>query len=964
MCSKILHRYSWRAIFGFALFSVSLSSCSYFLDNKEGTNTNSYDLSLNEKSGLNCVEDNTPLLKDYFDMKRDDAKIAEDLMSMKKCLKDALNTFIKHTNGGQEGGGYSPGEIHRFLTSSFDQYTFAVDFLVEAMNLKHSLIGGSKEVVSKAELTTLIVYLDFVYDRLAFHAADRHLLFNSAPGLKRDKYNEAALRLQNSLKGFEKLPRKSEGDFDYASLVRLIPFFVDGQQLTKHWSDTFTVVNSFQALLSSGRKDFIDIKKLPFVVNNLAQIYTAYMEFEKFLKEPRADKGDKDDGVSPFFKDISAVFTFPGLLNVLIKNPNSFTSENLEATHHIQNSILAVFKNAVVAAPESKLSQAYVTDLISTFGSLGLLPSSIHADTLNGMIPLFFGRWLSSASCEGNCASDVVTVENIDMISQIAAEWKERQVWVNSLAPADLRKNIVVPKVSGSENLESFRDVFSRMNHLHWRDYLMIGTNELTYKDMVIFNDIYTLVTIFTRPFNNNRSRAKVIDYYMTQDQTQALFEWFRELGVELRIVDPRSVKSGNTAFVEINLFGSTAYDPEKLNFTEMLEYMEISISTGLRSVHWLEHEFADCQIPGKVDVFNLMRLDPACFRPMFKENIEPFLFSYFPHMVDYLKNDPKANLETVLFYMEKASRQGLIVDNPFDTDSFRLMSSISQYAESMFMRFDKNRDNIIKGEEFEQVIAHVAPNIRKLIVDSLRDDSDPTNPNGLSNTLYTYFPEFEKNLVTYMVKNKAMPAILTAEIKAGQFYGAAELGAFKTWSDNMPSWLGNGDAEARREDFLLVVSGLSYFQRVQRLSRLKKVLWDNDFSFDAGITDPNDKIFDAIADELACSSKIKPDVYKWLFENQKVYWVKEEKDVWVNLWGFKINGSSFGVTQNIYNWTDAVTEVLIQSLMNEPNLGPFCNMPYLPGVVAIREDQSPFRDQRVCSTRYKCVTKRVYQPY
>jgi hypothetical protein len=800
---------------------------------------------------------------------------------------------------------------------------------------------------------------------LAYHASDRHLIFSGSLGLDRAKYNEAAERLRGTLKEFEKLPRKSEGDFDYSAAVRLIPFFVDGHVLSKHWQDTFTVVNSFQALMTSGKKDLIDIKKLPFVVNNLGAIYIAYIEFEKFLQETPLDKGDKDGGDTLFFKDISSVFTFPGLMSNLIKNPNSFKGDKVEITNEIQNIILGVLKNAVIAAPEQQLSNIYVTDLITTFGDLKLLPSTIKAETLNKMIPLFFGRWLSSKSCEKNCESSIVTVENIDLLVQIAAEWKERQIWVNNLATKSNTSNVIIQKTGGSGNLQSFQDVLSRMNHLHWRDYLVIGSKDVNYKDMVLFNNIYTLVSIFTRPFNQNRSRAKIIDYYMSQSQTQALFEWFRDLGIELRIVDPRSIKSGNTAFIEINLFGSTSYNEEQLNFTEMLEYMAISISTGLRSVHWLENEFATCQIPGKVDVFNLMRLDSACFRPLFKTNIEPFFFSYFPHMLSYLKNDNHASLETMLSYMEKAARQGLIIDNPFDTDSFRLTSSIAQYAESMFLRFDSNGDDLVNGEEFNRVIAHISPNIHKLIVDTLRDESDPNNPNAQSDQIYYLFPNFERDLVTYMIKNKALPAILTAEIKAGQFYGVLELGAFKTWSDNVPDWLGNGHAEARREDFMLVVSGLAYFQRVQRISRIKKILWDNDFNFDAGITDPGSEIFTALADEFACSTKIKPDVIKWLFENQKTYWVKEQKDKWFSIFGFDVGAGTFGFNdKDIYNWTDAVGQVLMQSLGAEENLGPFCNIPYLPGVQRIRKNQDPYYDVTTCKGRGGCTTKRTYQPY
>lgn len=956
MCSRL-----FKAVF---IYFVALSfvSCSYFFGDKEDPEAKTYDLSITEKAGLDCVNENSDLLKDYFNMKRPDEKIRRELISMKTCLRDAVKLFVTHVDGSQINGGYNASEVHRFLQQTFKQYDFDSSMLEQAFILKDSLIGGGSAIASKEDVNKLLIYIDFIYDKLALHATDRHSIFRRDRGGDLKAFGRAEVAFNQTLKDFAKLPFKKSGTFDYLSLTKLITQFLDEDDAEdwKHWMEAFEIANSLQALLGNGKRDIADIQKLPFLIENLGGLYLSYIQFETLLK----DNGE-------FYNDISTVLTFPGLLNALIKHPKVFEDEKLEITHQIQLRLLKALRNGVQAAPNGEISTSYVNDLIDTFDKLKMLPSYARGPTLKNLVPQFFGRWLSSEQCietealtmrstprqapKGKpCEAGIVTVSNIDLLINIAKDWKERQVWINSLSPRRDSTQISLHEQGtkrSSANLQSFQDTLKRLNHLHWEDYVVIGSKDLNYKDMVVLNSIYTLVVIFTRPFNENWKNPKYLDYYLTQGQTEQLFKWMQEMGIELKIIDPRTVGSGLTAFSEINLFGSTSYEPTQLNFTEMLEYLEISISTGLRSVYWMENEFKLCRITGLLDVFDLTKLDANCFRPLFKKDVERLLYSSLPRLVEYLKNDPKAApVETMLAYLEKASRQGLIVDVPMETDSFRMMSSISQYAEALFIRFDTNNDNIIDKLEVKNVLAHIGPSVKRIITDTLSKER--------ADQVYRIFPEFETNIVTYILNNKKLPGLLTAQPGPGEWISVADLAIFRTWNDtDMPTWL-KSDVEVRREDILQVVSGLSLFTRLQRIQTMKDIFYEEELNFNDGISDINSTIFSQLMEKLQCSSKIAPQVRQWLFDNQKNYWIKDKVDNWNVLY------VDIPWTEGLTNWPETITFQLVNLIYAEPTIGHLCTLPYSETAHRVRKEQEVEVREMKCVTRRQCSMKTRYLVY
>ena len=920
-------------------------SCSYFFKG-EPKKSNVYELSFSEKSGVSCVKDNGKLLREYFDVQRDDSEMASELVKMKKCLKDAVKLFVEHTQGAKKGS-YTPQEIHDFLVLAFDSYEYSIQFMEEAFLLKQSLLGGDVETVSKEDVRKLLLYIDYVYDSLATLAPDRRMLFAKDQSTDLEGFEASGIRLQKVISIFRNLPRKSTGTFEYNGFIRLIKYFLSQDADTNHWNRTFEIVNSLQAMLSVGQEGTLEIQKLPDVLNNLSFLYLGYMQFHKFISDEHV-----------FKKDISTIFTFPGLVARMTKHPNVFTNDKINALTKTQDKILKGVKNALQQAPAQKIPLRYIQDFIVTLERTDcFIDSGLKADTLRQMVPQLFGRWLTEQECRGSCDLQFLNIENVDVLKRVIAQWQERQQWINTNAQGfNGSKTAFVnsqyrQRTRRGPVVDNLIRVLSRVGHVHWEDYVVIGEANVNYKDLVIFNSIYTLAELFVRPFNGNGQKNNLVDYYLNPQQAQEFYQWLRPLALDLKLGDPRSRTSGKQALTEINLFGSQSNEPEKMNFSEAVEYFEIAISTGLKSDNIMQNHFGECRdTNAPLDVFGYHRFESECVRSAFAKQHEEVMLSSLPRLIKYLANDPRADRELYLNYLEKAGRQGLIVNEPFETDAFRMMGSISQYAESLFLRFDRDQNDILTVEEFNVGLKHIVPNIREIIKGGLSESE--------AKTLYSYFPDFEENLIQFIFIKKSIPSLLTAQTEAGKGIGLGQIAAFKKQLEWFPGQLQR--LEATREDVLLVISSLSSFARSNRLKAFNNLFFEHELVFEKGLKNisPSDADRQLILSELSrlaqCSEKVEAKLQDWILVNQEKYWneiieFNVNSSEW-NFFGWKPFKEDMKITDmtdrpqtaTSAGWQAKVTAKFIELLFKDPDLGPLCSLPYLEEVHRISADQGP----------------------
>lgn len=915
------------------LLTMAVVSCSYFFDEKQ-KKSNTYDLSINEKSSVNCIEQNKQLLSDYFELKRSNEEIVIELNKMNTCINDAILLFVKHTKGAEENS-YTAIEIHNFLSQVFDSYSYGPKFLEDVVLLKDSLMGGTQYKITKAEVRALPQYVNFFYQSLAELAPERHLLFSQRTGDDWEQFNVASKKLESIAARFKKLPNKSTGTFDYLGMVRIAETLIGDED--SHWHKTFDLINTIQAILVNGEKNIVKSENVAPIVENLATLYLSYMEFNKFVRDnAHCEKNDKECLDKGFFRDFAAVFIFPALVTRLVDYPDAFNGK-VDILASTQMKVLKTLRSAFTKT--GGVSMSYIYDLIATLSRIEALPEFIKTTTLVQMAPQFFGFWLSKKPClVQRCEETVIGAEQVDTLIQLVEGWQERQNWITKAMTS--RKIISRPqmrtalKKSGNitSNLIDFQDALEQVQHAHWTNYVHIGSKELTYKDLLIFNKLFTLVKLFLSPFHNNASQADVVNYYLTQSQVQYFYQWFRPLGLELKLIDPRSRTSGKQAFIEINLFGSSSTKADQMDFAELIEYFEIALSTGSRTDDLMLQKFSECRIAGAIDVFYYEKRTPDCFRQEFVTNANDYFFSTMPQLNKYFKDIPTADYPRLIKALEKAGRQGVVAETDFDTDSVRVMSSISQYSESLFLRFEdpNDDDQVISGQELQNILAHIVPNLKQLIKDNL-DDKEV-------NFIYKLFPNFEVDLITYVLHYSKVPDILSAVTVKEQTAAAVQL---KTWSNGLTNWY-NGDPKASRESVMTVISGLSAFARASKVKGIRKILVANELELKKGfIGDPENKIFYALAEELSCSTLKDLEVRQWLAANQDKYFKDALQYYDIKFLGFKFELSKNDLPQTgvFAGWEGTVVTALVTLIAQDPAVSNYCNVPFLTDVHKITEE-------------------------
>lgn len=747
---------------GFSLLGLLISAylftgCSYFFEEGKPEEV-PYELTFGEKGSVACLSDNTQMLEDYFNLRGSDRAMRARVLAMKDCVTDAVDLFVRYGEGTAEPDVFEADEVHGFLSNIIEGYKYDVNLLEEAILLKASLIGGSRFSFTRSELQEVVSIFRKAYDILADFSGQRQFLFStdSMPLTESNKllFDGAAERFKAAISSFTSEDLKTTGLFDYDSLSRLILILIDDE--ASDWVKTLRLIDRVQAMVTNGRRSEIRADKLAFGADQLAALWLEYNKFNKFLKD------------DVFYKDFMTVAIFPGLLTRLLDDAEVFRGLKGQMLSEVLGNVLDVVDTTIKTLTPDGLRLSYFDEIIFVLHSDGNFSEDIKPESLTVLLPELFGRWTKQQSCEEPCESNVLLSENITVLKGVKDRWLVRQQFLDRQTftgdTESLMRNATTNNLLESE----FAQAADIVKNNHWGDYLMIGVETRTYKDLSILNAIYTMADIFLKPFNWDKTSE--LEYAMTEDEVQEFYDWMRPLLVDLQLADARGQESGRRAFTEANLFTSMAADAEHLSLVESLEYIQMLISTGQRASYFADNHFQSCHIEGLFDIFEYPQMDPECFRREYYENFEAYYLEAFPLLSEYITS-PEGVSERpfILENIERASRQGFVTNSAaFDSDAIRVASSVLQDAEILYIRFDENKDGVIRGYEFAKALEHIKPNIRVLMERSLDEDTLRLVDNA--------FPEFEKLLVTFAIKHGQLPSLLfnkRAAARGAMNYGA-----------------------------------------------------------------------------------------------------------------------------------------------------------------------------------------------
>ncbi len=201
--------------------------------------------------------------------------------------------------------------------------------------------------------------------------------------------------------------------------------------------------------------------------------------------------------------------------------------------------------------------------------------------------------------------------------------------------------------------------------------------------------------------WGNGKTTAPFKNSSLTLEQMKTFTREFNQIGIELKLNDPRSTSDGSKAFLEANLFGFTSDGNESMSMSETFEYMHYLVAEGSNTTAEIQKDLtnAKCELPD-LDVFGNHWNPESCFFLNLKHNYSKY-FAGKPGLVNYLSK--LSDKEFIDYYstMMDFSRFDMKNKNiKIETADIQTFIVVTSYIESMFVKYDVNSSATLSAAE------------------------------------------------------------------------------------------------------------------------------------------------------------------------------------------------------------------------------------------------------------------------
>ncbi len=214
----------------------------------------------------------------------------------------------------------------------------------------------------------------------------------------------------------------------------------------------------------------------------------------------------------------------------------------------------------------------------------------------------------------------------------------------------------------------------------------------------------------------------------LTDQQVRAFFTDVHDLGVDMQLLEPKDDDLWQTSFSESNMFMLSAVNDDHMSYTEIFDYLAYLLGGGVMADRMYNDAHEHCGHIG-VDGFNRPTMDIVCFRGRYRMQYAT-VHAELPWWVKTQADTGIAGWADMEENLEKAARTSGYTEDPISTSDITRMTMVQQYIESLYVRFDANRDGLIDYNEAQNAL----PLFKSLLVKA----SGFTSDNKI-NALYMY---------------------------------------------------------------------------------------------------------------------------------------------------------------------------------------------------------------------------------
>lgn len=688
----------------------TLAGCSYFFGEKEKVKEVVFTSDHDE-----CLTESTRVLKRYFEDYSEPERAQEESIELGLCYQKAIDAFVKFTKSGDEvTSAYSAEKFEQFFNRFYPQMGINLTTIKGYIEFKQFLLGGEKDQISKNELRAIHQLLPAIAQTLKDLAPYRAILLDTT-GLTRDasgrsQFNEAFAVLKDAAGVLlHKLkPWKGQRSLDLTSVGQFLvnEYFADDLENKLPYVD---LMIQFKNLTLNENHAFLRRVDFEMFVIQLLKTYEALSEFNYFVKEDK------------FFSNIGIVASFIVKIPSQLSYGRMFQSETLPALLKIFEIVQEVMDNSAKRSSDGIVNIDRVNDFLLEMEKAKLMQGPLAASTLGYFIKKFSQKWLISNNAR---VGENLDREKIAYLRSVINQWSRRQKMLNEAYrdQSSLSLEDLVAKAGQNFDLTLWLNVYKNIALHQWstdgKVTYSADTSEFNYEEMTVANSLYSLVSVFMKPYSLDQNLSTT--YRVRIEDAQEIYELLRILGIDLAFVDARILTTGEKSFLEGNNFSTQKRNDDVLDFYEAYELMSITFSSGMVAESIYKDIPESCRLDYK-DVLKSHVLKADCFRQRLAEKFGEY-FSQLESFSKYWQSASELDKNKFLGVLEVSARNGVISKKPFDLGELRVMVGTMYYLEAVFYNFDYNTDGLANGSEILDAEAQFRPLVTKFIVDSKKE--------------------------------------------------------------------------------------------------------------------------------------------------------------------------------------------------------------------------------------------------
>lgn len=633
----------------------------------------------------------------------------EQISGLWNCASRSLVLFAERTRGGTPGV-YSPKELRNFLHRYFLKETRVSDaLLAEFMELKRTLLGGSADALTREELYQASRLLLVFRDQNLRLKPYLPLSFEHIRQMDEETVQNAVSALQGVAVEFSRVLQGAGNTYRFAHLEGLFREL----EAASVSEDTRAVLKSMREFVPAVQQ----IKSI-FVSPDPSQI--ASDEWNYLLTQSMRSYGLILRWVHARHLDPSLVHGLGRTKIVeLIKEGMSLFTDAIE-------------RRGDRVIPFTEFDR--LIDVIDPrFFQLGR--RVIKPEHLKGFLRPLVRRGLGGSvpGIEGRGAQGL-TLSAIRRAETLLEEWSEAQNYLDHLYsklqslprpleftgagdsfPRSQLMHYTIEEVLGRsresmslvswQSAQRVRSIITNLRPLFRGDdsIILVTATEadpsFSYHDLTMQSGMDLLGRILAAGYAEDPLRTGT---GVTLKELEVFYWDARDVGIDLKIFDPRNTTVAQKRFLEANVFMSSGDGNEILSVGETSQILSFMISTkrmGYRTHRWISKVCnAGIANPEK-DWFGIALIDAGCYRKRFFDTFEAN-WDHMPLLRDYyarLDASKRAEFERNL---EIAARSTGVSDKKIESTDSEGFSGVAHYMESVFARFDRDQSGTIGKKE------------------------------------------------------------------------------------------------------------------------------------------------------------------------------------------------------------------------------------------------------------------------